>query len=97
MFDLQSEMAVQRQREMLKEAQQYRLVVEAKAGRERRAHWSSRTLCWLGTSLVATGRWLQSRSGVAPAPASGSSLVFLAGHETTSSRRNGIKPLRKVA
>jgi hypothetical protein len=95
MFDWQCDMAMQRQHEMLLEAKQYRLVVEARSGMDRQPGWASRMLCRLGTWLVSAGRWLQSKSGIVPAPSG--SLVFLAGHEATGPRRNGIEPLRKVA
>ena len=97
MYDWQSEMAIQRQRDMLREANQYRLVREARACIDKHTRWSSRALCWLGTSLVAAGRWLQSRSGAAPIPAAGGNLVFLVGHETAGSRRTTGESLRKVA
>ena len=95
MFDWQCDMAAQRQHEMLLEAKQYRLVVEARAGIDRQPGWPSRALCRLGTWLVGAGRWLQSRSGVAPVPSS--SLVFLAGRETEGPRRKGVESFRKVA
>ena len=95
MLDWCTEMAAQRQREMLKDAQQHRLVAEAYGRTEKRSHWRSRALCLLGTWLVVVGRWLQSRSGATPPP--GGSLVFLAGRETTASRQNGVESLRKVA
>ncbi|HEX8220829.1 MAG TPA: hypothetical protein VF914_16685 [Chloroflexia bacterium] len=95
MFDWQCDMAMQRQHDMLVEARQYRLVTEARAGAERQPGWSGRMLCQLGTALVSAGRWLQSRSGVAPAPSG--SLVFLARHEASRPRRGGIESLRKVA
>jgi hypothetical protein len=94
MYDWQSEMAIQRQRDMLREAQQYRLVREARACMDKHSRWSSRALCWLGVSLVTAGRWLQSRSGAAPAQ--GGNLVFLVGRETASSRQSSTT-LRKVA
>lgn len=97
MFDWQCDMAMQRQHDMLLEARQYRLVAEATAGMGRQPGWANRMLCWLGTSLVSAGRWLQSRSGVAPAPAASGSLVFLARHEATGPRRGRIESLRKVA
>ncbi len=95
MLEWQCDMAIQRQQEMLLEAKQHRLVAEARASMERRPGWASRALCWFGTTLVSLGRWLQSRSGAAPA--SSGSLVFLAGHEATGSRHNAIDSLRKVA
>lgn len=95
MLDWQCDIAVQRQQEMLKSAQQYRLVVEARACMDRRPGWASCLLCWLGASLVSVGRWLQIKSGVAPAPTAG--LVFLAGRDTTAHGQNGIEVLRKVA
>ncbi|HEX8230829.1 MAG TPA: hypothetical protein VF826_16155 [Chloroflexia bacterium] len=95
MFDWCTEMAMHRQREMLKDAQQHRLVVEAHNSDEKQLNWQSRALCSLGSWLISTGRWLQSRSGAARAP--GNSLVFLAGRETKVSRQDGIQALRKVA
>ncbi|MDQ3704224.1 MAG: hypothetical protein M3437_03195 [Chloroflexota bacterium] len=95
MFDWRTEMAMQRQREMLHDAQQYRLIAEAYGGEQERSNWRSRALCSLGARLVSVGRWLQSRSGVTPAP--GGSLVFLAGSETAVPRQNGRESLRKVA
>lgn len=95
MLDWCTEMAMQRQGEMLKEAQQHRLVAEAHKSDEKQLNWQSRALCSLGSWLVSTGRWLQSRSGTTQAP--GNSLVFLAGRETRVSRQDGIQALRKVA
>ena len=95
MFDWQCDMAMQRQHDMLLEAKQYRLVTEATAGMAGQPGWTGRVLCRLGTSLVSVGRWLQSRSGVAPTPSG--SLVFLARHEATGPRRGGIESVRKVA
>ena len=95
MFDWCTEMAMQRQREMLEDAQQYRLVAEAYGQEEKRSNWRSRALCSLGAWLVSAGRWLQSRSGTTPAP--GGSMVFLAGRETGVSRHSGRESLRKVA
>lgn len=95
MFDWQCDMAMQRQQEMLMEAQQHRLVAEARASSCRNPGRASQALCWLGASLVTIGRWLQSKSGVTPA--SNGSLVFLARHDTTGYRQNGIDALRKVA
>ena len=94
MYDWQNEIAIQRQRDMLKEATQYRLVREARACMDKHSRWSSRTLCWLGVSLVTAGRWLQSRSGAAPVQ--GGNLVFLVGHETVGPRQSSTT-LRKVA
>ncbi len=95
MFDWCTEMAIQRQRQMLREAQQHRLVAQAYEGREQRANWRNQTLCALGTWLVGIGRWLQSRSGAAPA--SSGSLVFLAGRDTANTRQKRNESLRKVA
>jgi hypothetical protein len=95
MFDWCTEMAKQRQRELLSEAQQYRLLSQAYDPGEQRATRRKRALCALGTWLVAVGRWLQSRSGAAPA--SSGSLVFLAGRDTAGSRQSGVESLRKVA
>ncbi|HEX8597578.1 MAG TPA: hypothetical protein VF952_03585 [Chloroflexia bacterium] len=95
MFDWCTEMAMQRQGEMLKDAQQYRLLAEAYSREEKPFSWQRRALCSLGAWLIGAGRWLQSRSGATPPP--GSSLVFLVGRETVDSRQNGIESLRKVA
>ncbi len=95
MLDWCTEMAVQRQREMLNDAQQHRLLLEAYGSEEKQVNWRSRALCSLGTWFVGVGRWLQSRSGATP-PQNGS-LVFLSGRETTGSRQSSIESLRKVA
>lgn len=95
MFDWCTEMAMQRQREMLKDAEQYRLVAEAHGQEQKGSNWRRRALCSLGTWMVSAGRWLQSRSGATPAP--GGSLVFLAGRESAVSRHQSRESLRKVA
>jgi hypothetical protein len=61
------DMALQRHRELLREAERNRLVRQALAGRERPQRFYCRALTWLGRRLVAWGWHLQARYGPAGA------------------------------
>ena len=91
MFDWQTEIAKQRQQEMLAATQSYQLVKEALAGACKKFSLYARTLAWLGSSLVNIGHWLQGRSGVEAAPRD--NLVFLAGR----GRSSNADSLKKAA
>ncbi|MEA2574372.1 MAG: hypothetical protein QOH93_1670 [Chloroflexia bacterium] len=95
MLDWQSDLAMQRQRDMLNDAKQYRLLAEARACEESYPGLAGKALCRLGTLLVVAGRWLQSKSGAAPTQKG--SLVFLSGRETAAPRQDRLDSLRKVA
>ena len=59
----------ERNKDLLREAEHYRLVRQALAGRERRERFHCKVLSWLGRRLVAWGVRLQERYGaVAAAP-----------------------------
>ena len=59
----------ERYKDLLREAERYRLVRQALAGRERRDRFHCRALTWLGRRLVAWGWRLQERySAAAAAP-----------------------------
>lgn len=60
-----------RSTDLLREAEKARLVMQVRAGQERRHHFRHRALTWLGRQLMAWGRRLQERHGaatVAPLP-----------------------------
>jgi len=57
----------ERYKDLLREAERYRLVQQALAGRERRHPFYYRALTWLGCQLVAWGWHLQERYGAATA------------------------------
>jgi hypothetical protein len=57
----------ERFKDMEREAQRYRLVQRALAGRERHSRLYRRTLTWLGQRLIVWGGYLQERHGAAPA------------------------------
>lgn len=57
----------ERYQELLREAERYRLVRQARAGREKRDSFHCRALTWLGRRLVAWGWRLQERYGAATA------------------------------
>ena len=58
----------ERQQELLREAERYRLVRQALAERGTRDRAWVRVLAWLGRRLVAWGQRLQERYGAAAAP-----------------------------
>lgn len=95
MFDWQTEIAKQRQQEMLASTRSYRLVKEALEGACKRFSLSDRTLSWLGSSLVSLGHRLQSRSGIDYAPTG--NLIFLAGHERPRDGQRSGDSLSKIA
>jgi len=55
-------------KDRLREAERYRLVRQALAGRQGRARFLRRALIWLGRCLVVWGRRLQERYGVVADP-----------------------------
>jgi len=55
----------ERNKDLLREAEHYRFVRRALAGRERHDHFYCRALIWLGRRLVAWGVRLQARHGAA--------------------------------
>jgi hypothetical protein len=55
----------ERRKDLLREAEEYRLARLVLAGRERRPRLYYRALTWLGRRLVAWGYRLQARYGVA--------------------------------
>ena len=55
----------ERNRDMLREAENQRLVRQALAGRQARAGIHCRALSWLGRHLVDWGCFLQQRYGIA--------------------------------
>jgi len=57
-----------RRQEMLRQAENERLVQQARAGRAQGAGFYCRALTWLGRQLVAWGWRLQERYGAAVAP-----------------------------
>ena len=57
----------ERFKDMEREAQRYRFVQQALAGRERHSRLYHRTLTWLGQRLIVWGGYLQERYGAAAA------------------------------
>ena len=57
----------ERYKDLLREAERYRLAQQALAGREKRDRFHRRALTWLGGRLVAWGWRLQERYGAATA------------------------------
>lgn len=57
----------ERHQDLLREAEQERLIRQAVAARERRDRFYSRALAWLGRQLVAWGWRLQQRCSTCPA------------------------------
>jgi steroid 5-alpha reductase family enzyme len=57
----------ERYKDLLREAERYRLVQQALAGRERHPPFYYRALTWLGGRLVAWGWHLQERYGATTA------------------------------